>query len=265
MRADLDDEILQRLIINSDAARRFDLLKNRIIESCRRHIPQKHISINNPSWINNYVKQSNARGQRAFYARKRNNTDEPSAEYFTARWRVKKSREASQTQQGNQCCKIMQNEPQGFYSYINEMRIIRGNVGLLKTPTGQIVTTNIDMASTLNTYFSSVFTHEQLNNISQLPIFVGNTLDTNRFIYFIYLFLFIFRPEDVQENLNPLNMYKSTGPDLLHPRVLRTLEDMLCGPLNHIFNKSADTGIIPEDWKSANVTAIHKKRQQTGT
>ena len=62
----------------------------------------------------------------------------------------------------------------------------------------------------------------------------------------------------------PLNMYKSTGPDLLHPRVLQTLEDMLCGPLNHIFNKPAETGIIPGDWKSANITAIHKKGNRQG-
>ena len=52
-----------------------------------------------------------------------------------------------------------------FYSYINERRIIRDNVGPLKTPTGQIVTTDNAMANTLNTYFSSVFTLEQLNNI----------------------------------------------------------------------------------------------------
>ena len=61
-------------------------------------------------------------------------------------------------------------------------------------------------------------------------------------------------------------MYKSTEPDFLHPRVMRTLEDMLCGHLNHIFNKSAETGIIPEHWQSANVTAICKKgnRQEHG-
>ena len=37
-------------------------------------------------------------------------------------------------------------------------------------------------------------------------------------------------------------------------------------PLKHIFNKSAETWIIPADWKSANVTAIRKKgnRQETG-
>ena len=104
------------------------------------------------------------------------------------------------------------------------------------------------MANTLNTYFSSVFTHEQMNNIPQPPhICMQHTRHSNC------------RLEDVQEKVNHLNVYKSTGPDLLHPRVLRTLEDMLCGPFDHIFNKYAETGIIPEYWKSANVTEIHKK------
>ena len=41
---------------------------------------------------------------------------------------------------------------------------------------------------------------------------------------------------------------------------------MLCGPLVHIFSKSAETGIINEDYKFANITAIHKKgsRQEPG-
>ena len=40
-------------------------------------------------------------------------------------------------------------------------------------------------------------------------------------------------------------MYKSTGPDMLHPRILRALEDKLklARPLTHIFNNSAEAGI----------------------
>ena len=91
MRADLDDKRLERLIVNSDAAQGFELLKNKILESCRRHIPNKRITINNPSWINNDVKLSIARRQRVYEERKRNNTDETCAEYITARRLVKRA------------------------------------------------------------------------------------------------------------------------------------------------------------------------------
>ena len=76
----------------------------------------------------------------------------------------------------------------------------------------------------------------------------------------------IISPVKVQEKLQHLNLYKSTGSDMLHPRILRALEDKLARPLTHILNNSVETGIIPEHWKSANVTAIHKKgsRQEPG-
>ena len=107
----------------------------------------------------------------------------------------------------------------------------------------------------MNNNFSSVFTIEQLNNIPQLGQYEGNILDT-----------FNFSTEEVQEKLQHLNIYKSTGPDMLHPRILFELEDKLARSLTHLFNDSVATGIIPEDWKSANVTSIHKKgsRQEPG-
>ena len=104
------------------------------------------------------------------------------------------------------------------------------------------------MANIMNNFCRSVFTIEQPNNVPQLGQYDGNILDT-----------FNFSAEEVQEKLQHLNIYKSTGKDMLHPRILRALEDKLARPLTHIFNDSVETGIIPEDWKLANVTAIHKK------
>ena len=112
------------------------------------------------------------------------------------------------------------------------------------------------MANIMSNYFSPLFIIEQLNNVPQLRQYEGNILDT-----------FNFSAEEVQEKLQDLNIYKSTGPDMLHPRILRALEDKLARPLTHIFNNSVDTGIIPEDWKSSNATEIHKKgsRQEPET
>ena len=78
-----------------------------------------------------------------------------------------------------------------------------------------------------------MFTIEQLNDVSQLGQYEGNILDTFNFI-----------TKEVQEQLQHLNIYKSTGPDMLHSRILSALEDKLARPLTHIFNHSVETGII---------------------
>ena len=93
-----------------------------------------------------------------------------------------------------------------------------------------------------------MFTIQQLNNVPQLLQYECNIHDT-----------FNFSTEGVQEKLQHLNIYKSTGPDMIHPRILHTFEDKLARPLTHIFNNSVETVIIPEDWKSANVTAFTRK------
>ena len=81
-----------------------------------------------------------------------------------------------------------------------------------------------------------MFTIEQQNNVQQLGQYEGNIFDT-----------FNFCIEEVPEELQHLKIYKSTGPDMLNPRILRALEDKLALPLTHIFNNSVETGIIPED------------------
>ena len=133
MQGDLDER-LEHLIVNSDGAQRFELLKNKIVESCRRHIPKKYITINNPSWINNDVKQSIVKRQRAYDERKRNNTDETSAEYFTAGRLAKRAVKQVKRNKEINIARLCKTNPKGFYSYINKRRMVRDNVGQLKTP-----------------------------------------------------------------------------------------------------------------------------------
>ncbi len=51
----------------------------------------------------------------------------------------------------------------------------------------------------------------------------------------------------------------AAGPDGIGPRLLQELESELVEGLVLIFQWSIDTGVVPEDWKSANVTPIFTK------
>ncbi|KAF2357223.1 Reverse transcriptase domain [Trinorchestia longiramus] len=69
----------------------------------------------------------------------------------------------------------------------------------------------------------------------------------------------VFTVEEVEEQLSILKPYKSTGPDGLGPRILKETAEVISEPLTNIFNRSLETGIVPDDWKCANVTPIFKK------
>ena len=73
--------------------------------------------------------------------------------------------------------------------------------------------------------------------------------------------------EQISKIINALKHNKSQGPDRIHPRILKETSQCITSPLEKKFRKPLDEGILPDDWKSANVTAIHKngdrKKQKT--
>ena len=106
------------------------------------------------------------------------------------------------------------------------------------------------MAKVLNLFFSSVFTSES-----------GGFSNQNCSVY----------PHDTTQEAPPwltedrikirlekLNINKSPGPDGLHPRVLRELSQVIARPLFLIFTDSLLTGMVPADWRKANVAPIFK-------
>ena len=58
-----------------------------------------------------------------------------------------------------------------------------------------------------------------------------------------------------------LNVYKSTGPDGVHPKLLKALaeDDHFVGAVTRLFKKCTDSGQLPSIWKSASIVAHFKK------
>ena len=63
----------------------------------------------------------------------------------------------------------------------------------------------------------------------------------------------------VESLLQKLSLNKAIGPDLVPARILKDYTDDIAPILQLIYQQSLDIGIVPDDWKMANVAAIFKK------
>ena len=67
---------------------------------------------------------------------------------------------------------------------------------------------------------------------------------------------------EVMDKLTKLKVDKSPGPDGMHPHVLHRLRKELVTPLTKLFQLSAASGTLPEQWKTAHVSVLHKKQSR---
>ena len=63
--------------------------------------------------------------------------------------------------------------------------------------------------------------------------------------------------------ISKLKPSKSQGPDNLHPKLIKECSHQLLTPLKDFFSKSLAESKLPDIWKRANVTAIHKNGDKT--
>uniref|UniRef100_A0A674KC54 Reverse transcriptase domain-containing protein n=1 Tax=Terrapene triunguis TaxID=2587831 RepID=A0A674KC54_9SAUR len=108
------------------------------------------------------------------------------------------------------------------------------------------------MAQYLNEYFASVFNeaNEGLRNS-------GSVTDGNKGRGVDITV------SEVEAKLEQLNGTKSGRPDDLHPRILKELAQEIASPLAIIFNESVNSGVVPLDWRIANVVPIFKKGKKS--
>ena len=140
------------------------------------------------------------------------------------------------------------NNKKAFFRYVNSKLTVRPEISEMQKENGETVDKDNEICDTLGEYFSSVFTQV---HVGQLP-------DMNE-MFEIEIGNIVITREDIQRRLGKINVNKSSGPDNIHPFVLQSTAKAVSTPLRHIFAQSVNMGQCPTDWKSANVTPIHKK------
>ena len=139
-----------------------------------------------------------------------------------------------------------------FYAYVRSRSRAKEVIGSLTDDGGTTTVLPEALAEKFNTYFSSVFTTE---NMSSIPcadsVYTGCESDK---LLEIHIEL-----ETVQKVLDKFRCDKAAGTDELSSRLLVELKEDICYPVMKIISESLRSGIVPDDWKSANVSPIFKK------
>ena len=141
-------------------------------------------------------------------------------------------------------------DSKSLYAYVRSKSRSKDSAGPVLDSTNNLIFEPHRIASTFNDYFTSVFTQENTDTLAQ----VEPMLDPSDEIADIE-----FSEEDVDTLLTKLKDNKSPGVDNIHSTMLKNLHSELKKPLYLLFRKSLDEGTVPNDWKMANVSPIHKK------
>ena len=66
-------------------------------------------------------------------------------------------------------------------------------------------------------------------------------------------------PKVVANKINIMKENKSPGVDGIAPKILKETVEQMCTPLAHVFKMSLQKGIVPLEWKEANIIPLFKK------
>ena len=233
-------------------------IKEKILEQMNKHIPkaeskkQKRLT---PCWMNKKVFRRIKKKYHAFKRYLITRQGKDYEKYIKQRNKctreIKKAKKKHEKNIANEC----KENPKKFWKYVNDK--CKSNVGIssLKDKNGNLLTSDKERAEILNDFFTSVFLKEDTSN---LPNISEGEFSKGEFIKDI-----IVTKEEVEKKLKALISDKAQGPDQIPPRVLKELHKELAEPLTILFRKSIESGIVPSDWKFAEVTAIFKKGNRT--
>ena len=160
-------------------------------------------------------------------------------------------RQSKRSYEQKLACNI-KNYSKSFYAYVRSKQNVQDKVGPLEDSAGNIISQGFLMAEDLNGYFSSVFTKE---DISSLPVadakFQGAKSD--------YLGPLVVTPELVAKKIKATKDNKSPGVDGIPPKLLMETVEQISIPLARVFKLSLKEGVVPFEWKEANIIPLFKK------
>ena len=247
MREDMAKVNWRREFNGKNANQMWDTLKSKIHKVVKNHVPTRRVKNGGrPAWMRRELMAAIRKKRRLWKAAKNGGSME---EYREEDKKVKKQIRKAKRDMEKKLAQGNDGNKRPFYAYVKRKTKSRPTVGPLKDGQGRTVEDDEEMAEELNKYFSSVFTREAGGEIPEVksPREAKSMAEVR------------ITEWEVKKIIGKLRKEAAAGPDDIGPRLLQELMNEVAGPLTMIFRCSLEQGIVPEDWKVANVTPIFKK------
>ena len=247
---DIDWDKMEREGVNDE----WLFIKEKILsamESCIPKVKLNKTKTCKPIWMTPKILRKVKTKYKSFKRYLESQSSQSYKKYIIARNKCSKEIKKMRKKYEQNIANGAKKNPKNFWKYVQEQTKANTGVQVLKNIDGSLSNTDKLKANTLNSFFSSVFTRE---DTSSIPKIEACSKSDGKAVANI-----VVTPLAVHNTLKGLNPNKAQGPDGIPPRVLKEISKEISNPLCHLFNKSLEQGVLPEDWKTAEVTAIFKK------
>ncbi len=241
------DEILDGKSVNQQ----WDIIKDAYYHLRDKYIPSKTVKANyrhKPPWTRyRSVKLAHKHKRKAFVKSRISGLNADNEIYKDISKDCKITTNVAKAHYENKLVDAIPENPKLFFNYARNFTRSSSTIDCLEHD-GIRITEDTEKANLLNSYFASVMTKESFDGFSPLlppPIIDG-------------VYRCSFTPKMVREKLEKLKKNKGSGIDNFNVNVMsQTLN--WDTPLCKLFNNSIQTGVIPQDWRDANITPLFKK------
>jgi len=232
---------------DKDVSEMWEIFRDKVTALCEKHVPLKkpNKKVKN-IWMTKDTLKEIKKREKAWRRYKSFDSEVNYKKFKVLRNRVVKLIKRDKTAYQKKLFKQFRSNPKRFYGYFRRMQTVKTTVASIRTADGKLTTTDQETAETLCDYFGEVFTKEDTWKQDGITP-VANSLEI------------LITEELILKALTKLKVDKSPGPDNIHPMVLREAATEVVEPLTMIFRKSLSQGELPEDWRKANISPIHKK------
>ena len=123
---------------------------------------------------------------------------------------------------------------------------------------GKEITDQKEISSKFNNYFANI----GKDIASQIPVTSKSPVDYLNRPLCNSFYLFPTSSTEIEREIGKLQSGKAVGPSSLPVNIMKIIRLVISKPLKLIFNASFTTGIVPSEFKVANVIPIFKKGSQ---